>query len=76
MLDSFHEILLNILKIIANWGRWSEKVAVKLPDIRSKSITFKNRLSIRVLEWLVILVGCTIKGINVLEAIESRNPLV
>ena len=76
MLDSFHEILLNILKIIANWGRWSEKVAVKLPDIRSKSITFKNRLSIRVLEWLVILVGCKSKGINVLEAIESRNPLV
>ena len=51
-------------------------MAVKLPDIRFKSITFKNRLSIRVLEWLVILVGCKIKGINVLEAIESRNPLV
>ena len=33
-------------------------VAVKLPDIMSGSITFENILSIRVLEWLVILVGC------------------
>ena len=31
-------------------------VAVKLPDIMSGSITFENILSIRVLEWLVILV--------------------
>ena len=39
-------------------------VAVKLPDIMSGSITFENVLSIRVLEWLVILVGCKINGIN------------
>ena len=26
------------------------------------SITFESILSIRALEWLVILVGCTIKG--------------
>ena len=45
-------------------------VAVKLPDmiengdsqIMSGSITFKNILSIRVLKWLVILVGHKIKG--------------
>ena len=43
-------------------------VAVKLPDIMSGSITFENMLSIRVLEWLGILVGCKIKGINELEA--------
>ena len=43
-------------------------VAVKLPDIMSGSITFENILSIRVLEWLVILVGCKIKGISELEA--------
>ena len=43
-------------------------VAVKLLDIMSGSITFENILSIRVLEWLVILVGCKIKGINELEA--------
>ena len=41
--------------------------AVKLPDIMSGSITFENILSIRVLEWLVILVDCKIKGINELE---------
>ena len=43
-------------------------VAVKLPDIMSGSITFENILSIRALEWLVILAGCKIKGINELEA--------
>ena len=39
-------------------------VAVKLPDIMSGSITFENILAIRVLEWLVILVGCKFKGIS------------
>ena len=43
-------------------------VAVKLPDIMSGSITFKNILSIRVLEWLFVLVNRKIKGINELEA--------
>ena len=57
-------ILLNILGIIENW----EILAVKLPDIMSGSMTFENILSIRVLEWLVILVSCKIKGINELEA--------
>ena len=42
-------------------------VAVQLPDIMSGSITFENILSIRVLEWLGILVGCKIKGINELR---------
>ena len=42
-------------------------LAVKLPVIMSGSITFENVLSIRVLEWLVILVGCNIKGINELR---------
>ena len=36
-------------------------VAVKLPGILSGSITLENILSVRVLEWLVILVGCKIK---------------
>ena len=48
-------------------------VAVKLPDIMSGSITFENILSIRVLEWLVIMVACKIKGISELEARESKN---
>ena len=46
---------------------------VKLPDIMSGSMTFENVLSMRVLEWLVILVGCKIKGMNELEATESKN---
>ena len=70
------EILPNILGIIENWGRWSEIVAVKLTDIMSGSITFENKLSVRVLEWLVILVGCKIKGINELEARESKSSFV
>ena len=42
------------------------------------SITFENTLSIRVLEWLVILIGCKIKGTNELEldARESKNSFV
>ena len=48
-------------------------MAVKLPDIMSGSIIFENILSIKVLEWLVILVCCKIKGINELEARESKN---
>ena len=51
-------------------------MAVKLPDIISGSIIFENMLSIRVLEWLVILVGCKIKGINELESRESKNLFV
>ena len=62
-----------MLGIIEDWGRWSKIVAVKLPDIMPGSITLENILSIRVLEWLVILVKCKIKGINELEARESKN---
>ena len=39
----------------------------------SGSRTFENILSIRVLEWLVILIGSKIKGINKLEAREYKN---
>ena len=35
-----------------------------------------NILSIRVLEWLVILAGFKIKGINELGARESKNSFV
>ena len=51
-------------------------MVVKLPDIMSGSITFENILSIRVLEWIVILVDYKIKGINELEARESKNSFV
>ena len=33
-------------------------------DIMSGSITLENISSIRVLEWLVILVGCKIKAMS------------
>ena len=45
---------------IGNWDRWSETVAVKLPDTMSESVTFENMLSIRISKWLVLLVGCEI----------------
>ena len=48
-------------------------MAFKLPEILTGSITFENILSIRVLEWLVILLGCQIKEINELEARESKD---
>ena len=51
-------------------------VPVKLADIKSRSIRFENVLFVRVLEWLVILVGGKIKGINELEARESKNSFV
>ena len=70
------EILPKIWGINANSGRWLEIVAVKLPGIMSGLIILENILSKRVLEWLVILVGCKIKGINELEAGESKNSLV
>ena len=38
----------------------------------SVSKTLEN-ISISVFEWLVILVGCKIKGINELEARESKG---
>ena len=49
--------------------------AVKLPDTMFGSIISENILSIIVLEWLIILVGCKIKGINELEARESKDSL-
>ena len=51
-------------------------MAVKLIDIMSGSITFKNVLSIRVLKWLVILTGYKFKVINELEARKSKNSVV
>ena len=51
-------------------------VAVKLPHTMSGSKAFENILSIKVLEWLVILVGCKIKGMNKLEARKSKNSFV
>ena len=51
-------------------------MAIKLPNIMSESKTFENILSIRVLEWLLILIDCKIKVINELEVTESKNSYV
>ena len=51
-------------------------MAIKLPNIMSGSITFENILSIRLLEWLVFLVGSKINSKNELETRESKNLLV
>ena len=48
-------------------------VEVKLHDVMSRSITFENILSLRVSEWLVILIGCKINVKNELEERESKN---
>ena len=47
-----------------------------LPDIISLEIKLENMLSMRVFEWLVILVGCKIYGIKELEASEFKKSFV
>ena len=47
-----------ILGTNGKWGKWSDTVAVTLPDIISWEQKLENILSMRVFEWLVILVGC------------------
>ena len=59
-----------------NWGRWSEIVAVRLPEIELGKIAFVNMLSIRVFEWLVILVGCKMQDKKDFDARKSKNSLV
>ena len=39
----------------------------------SGSIVFENILPIRVLDWLAVVVGCKIKGINELDASKSKK---
>ena len=46
-----------------------------LPDIISGEILLENILSMRVFEWLVILVGCKIYGTKELQANESKKSL-
>ena len=57
-------------------GRWSNIEAVMLPDTAWWEIILENILSMRLLEWLVNLVGCKIYSINEFEAKESKNILV
>ena len=50
----------NTLGANKNWGRWSDMVAVMSPDIASHKSALQKILSMRVLEWLVSLVGSKI----------------
>ena len=47
-----------------------------LLDIISVEIKLEKVLSMRVFEWLLILVGCKINGIKELEASESKKSCV
>ena len=59
-----------------NWGRWSDIVAVRLPDIISFEIMLETILSIIVFQLEVTLVGWIMYGRNIDEARESKNSLV
>ena len=48
-------------------------VEFKLFDFIFGWRAFENILSKRILKWLVILVGCKIKGVNELEIREYKN---
>ena len=50
-------------------------VAVIFPDIASHESTFDKILSMRILEWLVTLVGCEIHEKIEFETKDSRNSL-
>ena len=73
MLNLLPEILRKILGIVSNWGKWSEMVEFKLFDFIFGWRAFENILPKRILKWLVILVGCKIKGVNELEIREYKN---
>ena len=52
-------------------------MAVELPDSMSGSVILENILSIRVLELLVILVGCKVKkSINELKVRKSKTDVI
>ena len=59
-----------------NWGRWSDILAVRLPDIISVEIMLEKILSIIVFELEVTIVGWIMYGRNIDEAGESNNSLV
>ena len=63
------EFGLKIQNLVVNHKSQPIKLNPELPDIMSRSLTFENILSIciiciRVLEWVVILVGCKMEGMS------------
>lgn len=66
----------SILGANKDWARWSDMVTVMSLGIASHENAFETILSLRVLEWLVRLVGCRMYWMIELEARESRNLLL
>lgn len=60
MLNLLDEGFANTFGAIRNWGRWSDVVAVILPDITLCEVRLQNILSVRALESLVSWVGWSI----------------
>ena len=75
-MDFWHEFFENPLEANKNWGRWSNINKIMLPEITSWGIILENILSMRVFEWLVVLVGCNMNGIKEYETRESKNSFV
>ena len=71
-MDFWHDVFESTLVANKNWGRWLDIVAVMLLEMLSWETILENILSMRVFEWLVILVGCKIYGIKEFEARESK----
>ena len=67
ILDFWQYGLKSTLKTNKNCCRWSDIMAVMLPELTSWEITLENILSMSVLEWLVSLVGCKVYSINELQ---------
>ena len=65
-----------MLETNENWGKWSDIVAFMLPDVISWEISLENILSMRLFEWLVILVGFNIYRKKELKASESKKSFV
>ena len=61
-LDFVEGGLAKVFGEIKNWCRWSEMVAVILPQIMSLEMTLLKILSTRVLEWLVCRLDWMIYG--------------
>ena len=68
--------ILKISGAMRNWGRWSDIVAVRLPDIISVEIMFEKILSIIVFASEVTYVGRIVYGKIIDEARVSKNSLV
>ena len=62
MFDLLHKGFESTLGANKSWGRWSDMVAVMLPDIILYESTFEKILSMKVLERLVSLVDCKVYG--------------